>query len=121
MVPDNMKPVELEHFRYQHFLYTRVALAVGEAVSVALPLAQLAHRGLAAGLGVSPPAEGVVTDELRRKGLDATNDAHVWGCPRWRGSICADGRSSFFGRIWTRPGLPVCDLAPTGYQRHTNR
>ncbi len=60
MVRDDMKPLEPEHFLYQPFLHTRglgekdlsLALALGDAVSVDLPLAQLAFQQLAAGLGV---------------------------------------------------------------------
>jgi 3-hydroxyisobutyrate dehydrogenase-like beta-hydroxyacid dehydrogenase len=60
MVRDDMKDLEPENFLYQPFLHTRglgekdlsLALALGEAVSVDLPLAQLAYERLAAGLGV---------------------------------------------------------------------
>ncbi len=60
MVRDDMKPLEPEHFLYQPFLHTRglgekdlsLALALGEAVSVDLPLAQVAFQRLAPGLGV---------------------------------------------------------------------
>jgi 3-hydroxyisobutyrate dehydrogenase-like beta-hydroxyacid dehydrogenase len=60
MVRDDMKTLEPEHFLYQPFLHTRglgekdlsLALALGEAVSVELPLAQLAYQRLADGLGV---------------------------------------------------------------------
>ncbi|MCA4729591.1 NAD(P)-dependent oxidoreductase [Mycobacterium avium] len=60
MVRDNMKDLEPDNFLYQPFLHTRglgekdlsLALALGEAVSVDLPLARLAYEGLAAGLGV---------------------------------------------------------------------
>jgi 3-hydroxyisobutyrate dehydrogenase-like beta-hydroxyacid dehydrogenase len=60
MVRDDMKDLEPEHFLYQSFLHARglgekdlsLALALGESVSVDLPLAQLAYQGLAAGLGV---------------------------------------------------------------------
>ncbi|HWX98337.1 MAG TPA: NAD(P)-dependent oxidoreductase [Mycobacterium sp.] len=60
MVRDDMKDLQPDHFLYQPFLHTRglgekdlsLALALGEAVSVDLPLAQLAYQGLAAGLGV---------------------------------------------------------------------
>ncbi|HWF28932.1 MAG TPA: NAD(P)-dependent oxidoreductase [Mycobacterium sp.] len=60
MVRDDMKDLEPDHFLYQPFLHTRglgekdlsLALALGEAVSVELPLAELAFEGLAAGLGV---------------------------------------------------------------------
>jgi 3-hydroxyisobutyrate dehydrogenase-like beta-hydroxyacid dehydrogenase len=60
MVRDDMKTLVPEHFLYQPFLHTRglgekdlsLALALGEAVSVELPLAQLAYQRLAEGLGV---------------------------------------------------------------------
>jgi 3-hydroxyisobutyrate dehydrogenase-like beta-hydroxyacid dehydrogenase len=60
MVRDDMKPLEPDHFLYQPFLHTRglgekdlsLALALGEAVSVDLPLARMAFERLAAGLGV---------------------------------------------------------------------
>jgi len=60
MVRDDMKDLQPEHFLYQPFLHTRglgekdlsLALALGEAVSVDLPLAQVAYERLAAGLGV---------------------------------------------------------------------
>jgi 3-hydroxyisobutyrate dehydrogenase-like beta-hydroxyacid dehydrogenase len=60
MVRDDMKPLEPEHFLYQPFLHTRglgekdlsLALALGKAVSVDLPLAEVAYERLAAGLGV---------------------------------------------------------------------
>jgi 3-hydroxyisobutyrate dehydrogenase-like beta-hydroxyacid dehydrogenase len=60
MVRDDMKTLEPEHFLYQPFLHTRglgekdlrLALALGAAVSVDLPLAQLAYQRLADGLGV---------------------------------------------------------------------
>ena len=60
MVRDDMKDLEPDNFLYQPFLHTcglgekdlSLALALGEAVSVDLPLAQLAYERLAAGLGV---------------------------------------------------------------------
>jgi 3-hydroxyisobutyrate dehydrogenase-like beta-hydroxyacid dehydrogenase len=60
MVRENMNDLEPDNFLYQPFLHTRglgekdlsLALALGEAVSVDLPLAQLAYQRLAAGLGV---------------------------------------------------------------------
>ena len=60
MVRDDMNDLPPEHFLYQPFMHTRglgekdlsLALALGEAVSVDLPLARLAYEGLAAGLGV---------------------------------------------------------------------
>src|SRR5271156_5482880 len=60
MVREDMKTLEPDNFLYQPFLHTRglgekdlsLALALGEAVSVDLPLARLAYERLAAGLGV---------------------------------------------------------------------
>ncbi|TAM70251.1 NAD(P)-dependent oxidoreductase [Mycobacterium sp.] len=60
MVRDDMKDIEPESFLYQSFVHARglgekdlsLALALGEAVSVDLPFAQLAYERLAAGLGV---------------------------------------------------------------------
>jgi 3-hydroxyisobutyrate dehydrogenase-like beta-hydroxyacid dehydrogenase len=60
MVRDDMKTIEPDNFLYQSFLHARdlgekdlsLALALGDAVSVKLPLAQLAYQGLASGLGV---------------------------------------------------------------------
>ncbi len=63
MVRDDMKDLEPDHFLFQPFTHTRglgekdlsLALALGEAVSVDLPLAQIAYERLAAGLGVPHP------------------------------------------------------------------
>lgn len=60
MYRDDMKPIPPESFLYQPFLHASIlgekdlslALALGEAVSVELPLAELAYQRLAAGLGV---------------------------------------------------------------------
>ncbi|BCP08666.1 oxidoreductase [Mycobacterium paraintracellulare] len=60
MVREDMKDLEPDNFLYQPFLHTRglgekdlsLALALGESVSVDLPLAQLAYERLAADLGV---------------------------------------------------------------------
>jgi 3-hydroxyisobutyrate dehydrogenase-like beta-hydroxyacid dehydrogenase len=60
MVRDDMKDIEPESFLYQPFLHARglgekdlsLALALGEAFSVDLPLAQIAYERLAAGLGI---------------------------------------------------------------------
>ena len=60
MVRDDTKPLEPDHFVYNMFIHTRglaekdlkLALALGEANGVELPLAQIALRDLAAGLGV---------------------------------------------------------------------
>ena len=60
MVRDNMKDIESDNFLYESFVHARglgekdlsLALALGDAVSVDLPLAQLAYQRLAAGLGV---------------------------------------------------------------------
>ncbi len=60
MVRDDMKNIEPDSFLYQPFVHARglgekdlsLALGMGEALSVDLPLARLAYEGLAAGLGV---------------------------------------------------------------------
>ncbi|OBJ74672.1 oxidoreductase [Mycobacterium gordonae] len=60
MVREDMNDLDPENFLYQPFLHTRglgekdlsLALALGESVSVDLPLAELALQRLAAGLGV---------------------------------------------------------------------
>ncbi|RAU96442.1 NAD(P)-dependent oxidoreductase [Mycobacterium colombiense] len=60
MVRDNMKDIEPDNFLYQSFVHARglgekdlsLALALGEAVSVDLPFAQLALQRLATDLGV---------------------------------------------------------------------
>jgi 3-hydroxyisobutyrate dehydrogenase-like beta-hydroxyacid dehydrogenase len=60
MVREDMKDLEPDNFLYQSFVHARglgekdlsLALALGDAVSVDLPLAQLAYERLAAGLGV---------------------------------------------------------------------
>ena len=64
MLREDMNDLEPDNFLYQPFLHTRglgekdlsLALGLGEAVSVDLPLAQLAYERLAAGLGL-PHAE----------------------------------------------------------------
>lgn len=60
MVRDNMRPLDHDNFLYESFLHARglgekdlsLALALGEKVSVDLPLAQVALQNLADGLGV---------------------------------------------------------------------
>jgi 3-hydroxyisobutyrate dehydrogenase-like beta-hydroxyacid dehydrogenase len=60
MVRDDMRPLDHDHFLYEPFLHARglgekdlsLALALGEAVSVDLPLARMALDNLADGLGV---------------------------------------------------------------------
>ena len=60
MFRDDMKPLTSEHFLHDMFVHTRglaekdlnLALALGEANDVELPLAEIALRDLAAGLGV---------------------------------------------------------------------
>jgi 3-hydroxyisobutyrate dehydrogenase-like beta-hydroxyacid dehydrogenase len=60
MVRDDMKPLEPDHFLYEPFLHTRglgekdlsLALALGDALSVELPLAEVALQRLADGLGL---------------------------------------------------------------------
>ncbi|MGH3676928.1 MAG: NAD(P)-dependent oxidoreductase [Mycobacterium sp.] len=60
MVRDDMKTIEPDSFLYEPFVHARglgekdlsLALALGETVDVALPLAEVALKNLAAGLGV---------------------------------------------------------------------
>jgi 3-hydroxyisobutyrate dehydrogenase-like beta-hydroxyacid dehydrogenase len=60
MYRDDMKPIAPDSFLYQPFLHARVlgekdlslALALGQAVSVELPLTEIARERLAVGLGV---------------------------------------------------------------------
>lgn len=60
MVRDDMNPLTPDHFLYDMFVHTRglaekdlrLALGLGEATGVELPLAEIALRDLAAGLGV---------------------------------------------------------------------
>jgi 3-hydroxyisobutyrate dehydrogenase-like beta-hydroxyacid dehydrogenase len=60
MFRDDAKPLRPDHFLYQPFLHTRglgekdlgLALALGETLGVDLPLAEVALKNLAAGLGV---------------------------------------------------------------------
>ena len=69
MFRDDMKPIPPDSFLYQPFLHARVlgekdlslALALGQAVSVELPLAEAALEGLAEGLGV--PQTASTTEE----------------------------------------------------------
>ncbi|HZA08789.1 NAD(P)-dependent oxidoreductase [Mycobacterium sp.] len=64
MVRDDMAPLQPDHWLYDAFTHTRglgekdlsLALALGEAVSVELPLAQVALQHLAEGLGVPDAA-----------------------------------------------------------------
>jgi 3-hydroxyisobutyrate dehydrogenase-like beta-hydroxyacid dehydrogenase len=65
MFRDDTKPLQPDHFLYEPFLHTRglgekdlsLAIALGEAVDVDLPLAEVALKNLAAGLGVPHAAE----------------------------------------------------------------
>ncbi|MGA8546032.1 MAG: NAD(P)-dependent oxidoreductase [Mycobacterium sp.] len=60
MVREDMKDIEPDNFLYQPFLHARglgekdlsLALALGETVSIDLPLARIAYERLAAGLGI---------------------------------------------------------------------
>jgi len=60
MIREDMKPLDPDNFLYQPFLHARglgekdlsLALALGESLDVDLPLAELALRNLADGLGV---------------------------------------------------------------------
>jgi 3-hydroxyisobutyrate dehydrogenase-like beta-hydroxyacid dehydrogenase len=63
MARDDTKPLSPDHFLYDMFVHTRglgekdlsLALALGDAVDVDLPLARVALHNLAAGLGVPHP------------------------------------------------------------------
>jgi len=63
MVRDDTKPLEPEHFLYGPFTHTLglaekdlgLALALGDATGIDLPLARIALQNLAAGLGVPRP------------------------------------------------------------------
>ena len=79
MFRDDMKPLTADHFLYEPFLHTRglgekdlsLALALGEALGVDLPLAEVALQNLAAGLGVPHTVrdhEGVTMDETAQEG-----------------------------------------------------
>ncbi|MGD9622564.1 MAG: NAD(P)-dependent oxidoreductase [Mycolicibacterium sp.] len=65
MVRDTAAPLESDHWLYDTFVHTRglgekdlgLALALGEAEGVTLPIAQVALQNLAAGLGVPHPKE----------------------------------------------------------------
>jgi 3-hydroxyisobutyrate dehydrogenase-like beta-hydroxyacid dehydrogenase len=65
MVRDDMAPLQPDHFLYEPFLHTRglgekdlsLALALGQATGVTLPLAQIALQQLAIGLGVPHTAD----------------------------------------------------------------
>ena len=65
MYRDDTKPLTPEHFLHDMFIHTRgladkdlgLALALGEANGVDLPLAEVALKNLAAGLGVPYPAD----------------------------------------------------------------
>jgi 3-hydroxyisobutyrate dehydrogenase-like beta-hydroxyacid dehydrogenase len=65
MYRDDMLPLTPEHFLHDMFIHTRglaekdlrLALALGEANGVDLPLAEVARKNLATGLGVPYPAD----------------------------------------------------------------
>jgi len=70
MVRDNTHDLEPGHWLFDTFTHTRglgekdlsLALALGESVDVDLPLAEVALRSLAAGLGV-PHAQSAPTEK----------------------------------------------------------
>ena len=120
MARDDTKPLPPDHFLHDMFVHTRglaekdlrLALGLGEATGVELPLAEIALRDLAAGLGVPQGVDhkGVIMDELRRKGLEKMNEVYGWEMPNVEGdeffALTAD---HLFGTIWTRPGLSMRD------------
>ncbi|EUA23525.1 putative oxidoreductase domain protein [Mycobacterium xenopi 4042] len=77
MVRENMKPLEPGHFLYEPFLHTRalgekdlsLALALGEVLSIELPLAEVALQRLADGLGLPHTAR---RSDWRRDGRTAS-------------------------------------------------
>ena len=48
-------------------------------------------------------------DELRRTGLAKMNEVYAWDMPDMPGEYFALPADHLFGRIWTRPGLPMRD------------
>jgi 3-hydroxyisobutyrate dehydrogenase-like beta-hydroxyacid dehydrogenase len=70
MVRDNTHELEPGHWLYDTFIHTRglgekdlsLALALGESIDIDLPLAEVALRNLAAGLGV-PHAQSAPTEK----------------------------------------------------------
>jgi 3-hydroxyisobutyrate dehydrogenase-like beta-hydroxyacid dehydrogenase len=70
MARDDTKPLRPDHFLYDMFVHTRglaekdlrLALGLGEATGVELPLAEIALRDLAAGLGV-PHTTSTTTEQ----------------------------------------------------------
>jgi 3-hydroxyisobutyrate dehydrogenase-like beta-hydroxyacid dehydrogenase/alkylhydroperoxidase/carboxymuconolactone decarboxylase family protein YurZ len=126
MLRDDMKSLEPDHFLYQPFVHTRglgekdlsLALALGSALSVELPLAEVARQWLAAGLGVPhggpasgwAPARGdTAMDELRRTGLNKMNEVYAWDIPDMPGEYFALTVDHLFGKIWARSGLTMRD------------
>lgn len=71
MFRDDMKPLTPDHFLHDMFVHTRglgekdlgLAIALGNATGVDLPLAEVALRSLADGLGVPHPASGTEETE----------------------------------------------------------
>ena len=116
MFRDDMKPLTPDHFLYQPFLHARglgekdlsLALALGDAVDVDLPLAEVALKNLAAGLGV-PTQRSNAMDELRKKGLEKMNEVYGWEMPDMPGEYFALTVDHLFGTIWSRPGLSMRD------------
>ena len=118
MVRENMNDLEPDNFLYQPFLHTRglgekdlsLALALGETVSVDLPLAQAGIR-TAGGRPWGPAhRERDVMDELRRKGLEKMNEVYGWEMPNIEGDAYFDLTvDHLFGTIWSRPGLSMRD------------
>ena len=118
MVREDMKDLAPDNFLYQSFLHARglgekdlsLALALGEAVSVDLPLARLAYARAGGRPRCAAHRERVVMDELRRKGLDKMNEVYGWEMPNIEGDAYFDLTvDHLFGDIWNRPGLSMRD------------
>ncbi len=122
MVRDDTKPLQPDHFVHDMFVHTRglaekdlkLALGLGEANGVELPLAEIALRDLAAGLGVphtTSTHEGVTMDELRRKGLEKMNEVYGWEMPNMPGDYFAS--PPIISSAPSGPG-PVCRCVTSG-------
>ena len=117
IVREDMAPLAPDNFLYEPLAHAAVlgekdlslALALGEDTGVDLPLAELALKNLAIGLGVRQRHEGVAVDELRKKGLEKMNEVYGWEMPDMPGEYFALTVDHLFGTIWSRPGLSMRD------------
>ena len=108
MVRDDTKPIAADHFLYEPFVHTRglaekdlsLALALGEAVDVDLPLAEIALtrpcRRPRCAAHASTTKE-LAMDELRKKGLAKMNEVYGWEMPDMPGDYFALTVDHLFG------------------------